>query len=455
LLEAKLGAGRVLARTGEWQLYVLNQSASMLWELHEAGWGTEEMASLVEQYFGLDVHSALAQVDSLISQWHQAGLIDAKSPGIPSENRVMPDSGTKPAPADVSGESSGQMPETVATRPYSGLRMTLNSTALPPSHPFAKGGTILTGGVMPGWKRNHSPIKPQAACYTLAVAGMCLRLAIDDAELARYVAPVVESLIKDDANSITHHLHLVGCIANWILLQDGIVKAQGQGTDEALVMTVRTLVESGCRLSERMMVIHGAGLSLGDGVCLLLIAPGGSGKTTLAAALNAAGYGLLSDDVVPVTPGGELVGLGMPLCLKAGSWPVLSSRRPDLAAAATVQRYGEPVRYLPPCGQRVEELLRLGLLLFPRYQPGSIAGFVALTPEDVLQRVVEADAVIRDLTQQKLEAIVRWASSAPAYALTYPDLQSGLELVRVITSNHLDGNPCANGFATPSLTFRL
>jgi len=73
----------------------------------------------------------------------------------------------------------------------------------------------------------------------------------------------------------------------------------------------------------------------------------------------------------------------------------------------------------------------------------------------VLQRVVEADAVIRDLTQEKLEAIVRWASSAPAYALTYPDLQSGLELVRVITSNHWDGNPCMNGFATPSLTFKL
>jgi len=121
LLEAKLGAGRVLARTGEWQLYVLNQSASMLWELHEAGWGTEEMASLVEQYFGLDVHSALAQVDSLISQWHQAGLIDAKSPGIPSENRVMPDSGTKPAPG-FTLEPCCRSPDEAKRNPGTGLR---------------------------------------------------------------------------------------------------------------------------------------------------------------------------------------------------------------------------------------------------------------------------------------------------------------------------------------------
>jgi len=36
----------------------------------------------------------------------------------------------KPAPAGVSGKLTGQMPETVVTRPYSGLRQTLNSTAL-------------------------------------------------------------------------------------------------------------------------------------------------------------------------------------------------------------------------------------------------------------------------------------------------------------------------------------
>ena len=254
---------------------------------------------------------------------------------------------------------------------------------------------------------------------------------------------MVQSLLTDGVGRIAHCLHLAGGITDWTLWQDGILAATGQSRDEALVMTVRTLVESGCRLSERMMVIHGAGLALDDRRGLLLIAPGGSGKTTLAAALNAAGYGLLSDDVVPVTPDGELVGLGMPHCLKAGSWPVLSSRRPDLAAVASVQRYGQPVRYLPPCGQRVEGLLRTGLLLFPRYQPGSTAGIVALTPEEVLQGVVEAEAVIRDLTQEKLEAIARWASSAPAYALTYPDLESGLELVREVVGRNGGLQPVA------------
>ncbi|MFZ4703849.1 MAG: hypothetical protein ACOYMG_27710, partial [Candidatus Methylumidiphilus sp.] len=37
----------------------------------------------------------------------------------------------KPAPAGVSGKSTGRMPETVAARPYSGLRLNLKPTALP------------------------------------------------------------------------------------------------------------------------------------------------------------------------------------------------------------------------------------------------------------------------------------------------------------------------------------
>ncbi|MCX7110248.1 MAG: serine hydrolase [Proteobacteria bacterium] len=42
----------------------------------------------------------------------------------------------KPAPAGVSGKLTGQMPETVVARPYSGLRLSLNSTALPNFYPM-------------------------------------------------------------------------------------------------------------------------------------------------------------------------------------------------------------------------------------------------------------------------------------------------------------------------------
>jgi len=139
---------------------------------------------------------------------------------------------------------------------------------------------------------------------------------------------------------------------------------------------------------------------------------------------------MLSDDVIPVTPSGDLLGLGLPLCLKAGSWPVLRDCRPDLPQAQVVMRYGQPVRYLPPAGRAVTAGVRPGLLLFPHYQPDGTPRWTRLTPAQVLQRVVAAEAVIRDLTQAKLEALARWAGAAPAFALTYPDLDHALALVR-------------------------
>ena len=49
----------------------------------------------------------------------------------------------KPAQAGVSGKLADEMPETVASRPYSGLRQILNSTALtPPASPFIPGQTF-------------------------------------------------------------------------------------------------------------------------------------------------------------------------------------------------------------------------------------------------------------------------------------------------------------------------
>ncbi len=122
--------------------------------------------------------------------------------------------------------------------------------------------------------------------------------------------------------------------------------------------------------------------------------------------------------------------LGLPLCLKPGSWSVLAGCRPDLAQAPVVQRCGQAVRLLPPTGRPVMGPPTPAPFLFPRYRPGEAPRCEPLSPERALQGLIEAEAVIRDLTQAKLDALVRWVSAVPAYALTYPDLGSALQLVR-------------------------
>jgi hypothetical protein len=68
----------------------------------------------------------------------------------------------------------------------------------------------------------------------------------------------------------------------------------------------------------------------------------------------------------------------------------------------------------------------LGALLFPEYVPGRPAALAPLVPEEVLQRLIAAEPYLPPLTQSRLDALVAWVSSAPAFALRYPDLAQGV-----------------------------
>ncbi|MBV5274924.1 MAG: PqqD family peptide modification chaperone [Lamprocystis purpurea] len=372
-----MAGGRVLARHASERLFVLNPPAAALWDLYTGGLDPEAIAALLSRRYGLTENAARAQIQSLVDAWRQAGLVADRQ--------------------------------------------------LPPAPPAADANGFLAGE-RPACERAFSP--PPQAELTLDVADRRIGLDIDLVAAKQPLATLLHSLRSAADGPLTDYLHLSGTAADWLLRVDGAARANGRGTDAAVVGTLSALIDLGCRPHERLLVIHGAGLALEDGRGLLLIAPGGSGKTTLAAALNAGGFGLLSDDVVPVTPDGALVGLGMPLCLKSGSWPVLAACRPELAAIPVTWRHGQAVRFLTPRGPRVATPRPLGLMLFPRYAPGSAPRLDAMDPVAVLQGVVEAESVIRDLTQAKLTAITRWVSEAPAFALTCPDLESGLELVR-------------------------
>jgi hypothetical protein len=111
---------------------------------------------------------------------------------------------------------------------------------------------------------------------------------------------------------------------------------------------------------------------------------------------------------------------------------VLQALRPDLNQIPNRQRLGQPVRYLPPVGLPPTKPMVLGGLVFPRYQPGKPTQSQRLSPEAAMQGLIDAEAVIRHITQDKLERLARWLESAPAWSLTYPDLASGLAGVRQI-----------------------
>ena len=368
-LATPLGAHRLLARTGDRRLWLLDAPAAALWDLYASGLDATTLAGLITECFGLDPELARTQVEQLLGQWQQAGLLDDIAPRGP----LAVDDPVSPAPGPT------RLPEGT-------WRVRVADRA------------IGLGATDPGLRqRLHAWLPPPGADY----------------------AP----------GPIDHRLSLHGDASAWRLTRDGQEMEAGQTLDAALLAVLHTLTGLGCRPAERLAVLHGAGLRAPDGRGLLLVAPGGAGKSTLAAALDTAGYGLLSDDVVPVNLDGELLGLGLPLCLKAGSWPVLRPCRPDLAACPTLQRGTLPVRYLPPCTPVPVRPVTPAWLLLVRYTPGQPPQCRPVSPEQALQGLLSAEAVVRDLTQAKLEAVAAWVMRLPSYQLSYPDLDSARRLI--------------------------
>lgn len=269
--------------------------------------------------------------------------------------------------------------------------------------------------------------------WTLHLADRRIALTVDDPVLAAPLERITHHLWAENSLPPDTCLHLAGTAAAWRLKVNDVTVAAGAAPDDAVARTVVELVEAACATDQRLLVLHAAGVGRA-GRGLLLIGPGGAGKTTLAAALNTSGWELLSDDVVPVTTEGQLLGLGMSLCLKPGSWPVLAPWLPDLDHAPLIERAGQPVRFTPPPGPIHRGPLPTAAFLFPRYQPGGKLLLEPLDPVRVLQGLIAAESVIPDLTQDTLLALTRWIGSAPGFALTYPNLENALKLIAEVAA---------------------
>jgi len=113
---------------------------------------------------------------------------------------------------------------------------------------------------------------------------------------------------------------------------------------------------------------HGALLAQGPVLAMLSGAPG-AGKTTLALALQAAGWSLLADDLIRVDAAARFRGVPFAPAVKHGAWPLLEACMPDLSNQPVELRSdGQSVRYAP--------------IARPAQKPRTPALFLVLARED-------------------------------------------------------------------------
>jgi len=133
------------------------------------------------------------------------------------------------------------------------------------------------------------------------------------------------------------------------------------------------------------LCIH-AGVLEKNGVCLIMPAPPGSGKSTLCALLMLAGWRLLSDEhclIDPVT--GNIEPCLRPISLKNNSIPVINRIfGTNTVLGVSENTFKGTVGYLPPSlssWQRRTEQAKPCYVIFPKYQPQSSELMVARLPQ--------------------------------------------------------------------------
>lgn len=359
------------------RLHVFHPRAAHLWQNWQAHPSAAVLAEQLARDHGLPLSEARMAADQILTDWQRAGLLDA--PEIP----VAP---FPPAPPPALHDA-------------------------PPSFRVAW---------MQDYQLADQPWRLQ--CANLAL------WAILTPPFAHLAIPPVPS---PEPASIFSILPEPAGLSLW---RGGHRYANASSPGAALMTLFGEIAEFGYREQNWLAALHAAAIH--DGArALLLPALGGTGKTTLTAALLAAGYGYLSDDVAPLDA--ETLGvwpLPLPLRIKPGSVPVLRERYPELDV---LPAYGPPdqaVRLLPPPRFSLHATQRrypVAGLVFPEYRPAAAATVQPISPLEALQRLIAAEALFqRPLIPQHIQRLLAWLEATPAWRLEYDSVSEAGCMIR-------------------------
>lgn len=182
--------------------------------------------------------------------------------------------------------------------------------------------------------------------------------------------------------------------------------------------------------------LHAAVVVDDEGRAILMPARSGDGKSTLTAALVAAGFRYGTDDLAVLTPPPLRVrAVPEAIGLKEGSWLPLATKLPELCELRVhVRSDGRRIRYFVPSHERIAPLTEsypAAAILFPTYAPGASLTCHRIPAGEALLRLTQAGYDTR-LSAQVVGALTAWIGDLPAYALRYSNLDEAVSAVKEI-----------------------
>lgn len=358
------------------RLYALNATAAFIWTLVEQAMRPQEIVERLCATFGFAPTAAQSHVREVMAAWYELSLVAG------------------PPPCD--GRPGPEPPRPV--------------------------------GAMPG----APPARAAADAGVYRVLDSTFRLRLDPPVPATDIARALAPIAADAAGAEVVAVDVRESDEGFALVAGGAILDRCRRADQVLAMVRAGLVELALRASRDLFALHAAAVGR-DGRCLLLPGESGCGKSTLAAALAAEGFALLGDDTVVLARDLRAIRpLPLPICLKAGSWPLLAARYPALADAPTHLRAdGKPVRYAVPPAARAAAPLPVAWVAFPRRGVNAAAALSVLTKPAGLVRLMDGLCALGDgLDAASVERFVRWIDEIAFFELRYAALDDAVALLQ-------------------------
>jgi hypothetical protein len=378
-----LDEGGVLFNAQSHTVYVLNATAAFVWCCLEDGLEGDEVLAAIEQDYGVVWAEAEKQIDALLLQWQELGLL-----GGPERNRGT---GTPPETQEETSDATEWPPNALSSFHSERSYRLLNTSFR----------------LRYGTAAYETTVHPVLAHLETAAALMERRIDVDLAWGGEAHLLLVNGRCKQRCALLNELAPLV----------KGIVLREAIDTHPHLLYIHAGVVRGGCG-------------------CLLLPAEPGSGKTSLTAALTNAGFSYLSDELAPLE-GDTLRVRPVPvsLCIKDGAWDLLTPRYPEMHDLAIHHRWdGKIVRYLNPppaiLDPEPEKSYPVRWIVFPQYSPEARTELRQLGKADALHRLLEQClAMPAPLDQTKVASLVSWIRDIPCYELPMSSLDEAVSLI--------------------------
>ncbi|MCF6202917.1 MAG: PqqD family protein [Methylococcaceae bacterium] len=261
--------------------------------------------------------------------------------------------------------------------------------------------------------------------------GFTVKINFDSQEIADKVKRMFPHITGSNTKVIDVELDVISKSDVYLIVKEGVVVEQAESKSYTALMVFHHVVDLASKSNNWLAILHAAGVSW-KGNSIIFPALGGSGKTTLTAALIKQGFDYINDDVIPlIRDTGELIHLPISLSIKSGSWPLLQSLYPELESLEVFGSQERRIKYLPPPRNSSEQAVYAKNIILPNYKTGVTAKLESVSPAMALQAIIEGESLFRlPLKKQDVAALIYWIKPLGCYRLTYDKLESAVDLLQ-------------------------